>query len=248
MIGSTTKPWPEIRNGYSLVPCADPRYLTTRRRRVEISSCIRWSRTITQSDTYSSIPCRVSPLSPCSPVTMAVTARSSSRRNSRPSSARTMAWLGNAPNSTSMVSSTTRLAPMRSMVSSSRANSGSKSNSPDSTISAGSTWKACTTSSPSRCSPSRSNPSEATLALTLPADSSKVTSTPGSPYSRAPATRNCNPSSVLPDPVPPVTSVDLPRGSPPPVISSSPRIPVGAFGSPGPPSAPSRTDVRSVPP
>ena len=39
--GSTTKPLAEIRNGYSLVPCADPRYLITRSRRVEISSLTR---------------------------------------------------------------------------------------------------------------------------------------------------------------------------------------------------------------
>jgi hypothetical protein len=231
-----------------LVSCADPRYLTTLRRRVETSSSMRWSRTITQSETYSSIPWRVSALSPRSPVTMAVTARSSSQRNSRPSSARTIAWPRNAPYSNSIVSSTTRFAPMRSMVSSRRRNSGSRSNSPVSITSEGSTRKACTTSSPSRWSPSRSNPSEATLALTLSADSSKVTSTPGSPYSCAPATRNSSPSSVLPDPAPPVTSVDRPWGRPPRVISSSPRIPVGAFGSVGPPATSTRAEIRSVPP
>ena len=32
-------PSSSIRNGYSLVPCAEPRYLTTRSRRVEICSC-----------------------------------------------------------------------------------------------------------------------------------------------------------------------------------------------------------------
>ena len=86
VIGSTTKPRAEIRNGNSLVPCTDPRYLTTRSRRVEISSVTRWSSTITQSVTYSSIPCRVRLLSPRSPVTMAVTPRSSSQRASRLSS------------------------------------------------------------------------------------------------------------------------------------------------------------------
>ena len=49
-------PGSPIRNGYSLVPCSEPRYLRTRRRRVEVCSVTRWSSTITQSDTYSSMP------------------------------------------------------------------------------------------------------------------------------------------------------------------------------------------------
>ena len=53
---------------------------------MEISSFTRWSSTITQSVTYSSIPCRVMVFSPRSPVTMAVTPRSSSQRASRLSS------------------------------------------------------------------------------------------------------------------------------------------------------------------
>src|ERR1700733_7478777 len=53
--------------------------------------------------------------------------------------------------------------------------------------------------------------------------------TPGSPYSVAPRTRNSIASSVLPQPAPPQTSVGRPAGNPPPVISSSPRMPVGAF-------------------
>ena len=39
------------------------------------------------------------------------------------------------------------------------------------------------------------------------------------------------PSKVLPEPGPPATSVGLPAGSPPYVMSSSPGIPVGAFPS-----------------
>ncbi len=77
-------------------------------------------------------------------------------------------------------------------------------------------------------------------------DSSKVTRTPGSPCSRAPATRKCNPSSVLPDPVPPVTSVDLPWGRPPRVISSSPRIPVGALGNGGPTAVSASAEIGSA--
>ena len=43
--------------------------------------------------------------------------------------------------------------------------------------------------------------------------------------------RNCRPSSVLPVPVPPWTTVALPRGRPPPSISSSPATPVEARSS-----------------
>ena len=38
VIGSTEKPSSSIRNGYSFVPCVEPRYLTTRSRREEIWS------------------------------------------------------------------------------------------------------------------------------------------------------------------------------------------------------------------
>ena len=61
--------------------------------------------------------------------------------------------------------------------------------------------------------------------------SSKAMNTPGSPNSMAPRTRNSIASSVLPQPAPPQTSVGRPRGKPPPVISSSPWMPVGALGS-----------------
>ena len=56
VIGSTMKPSASMRNGYSLVPCAVPRYFTTRSRRVETCSSTRWSSRITQSETYSSRP------------------------------------------------------------------------------------------------------------------------------------------------------------------------------------------------
>ena len=83
-------PSSSIRNGYSLVPCAVPRYLTMRSRRVETWSITRWSSRITQSETYSSSPCRVSVPSPRSPVMTAVTPLSLSQRNRRRSSARRM--------------------------------------------------------------------------------------------------------------------------------------------------------------
>ena len=62
--------------------------------------------------------------------------------------------------------------------------------------------------------------------------SSNASSTPGSPKSRAPRTRNSIPNRVLPDPAAPVTSVGRPCGSPPLVISSNPAMPVGAFSRP----------------
>ncbi len=58
--GSTEMPFSSIRNGYSFVPWVEPRYLTTRKRREETCSLTRWSSTMTQSETYSSSPWRVS--------------------------------------------------------------------------------------------------------------------------------------------------------------------------------------------
>ena len=111
MTGSTAIPRSVMRNGYSFVPWVDPRYFRIRSRRVEISSVTRWSSRITQSETYSSMPCRVSWSRPGSPVTTVVSPRSFSHRNSRLSSPRTIASFGSAENNTSMVSSTTRFAP-----------------------------------------------------------------------------------------------------------------------------------------
>ena len=71
-MGKTEKPFSPMRKGYSLVPWADPRYLTTRRRRVETWFSSRWSRRITQSETYSSRPCRVRAPWPRSAVMTAV--------------------------------------------------------------------------------------------------------------------------------------------------------------------------------
>ena len=55
------------------MPCSEPRYFTTRKRRVAIWSTTRWSSRITQSATYSSSPCRVRVPSPRSAVMTAVT-------------------------------------------------------------------------------------------------------------------------------------------------------------------------------
>lgn len=115
VIGRTLMPSLSIRNGYSLVPCVVPRYLTTRSRRVESWSLTRWSSRMTQSETYSSSPCRVSVPSPRSAVMTAVTPRSLSQRNSRRNSERRMAWLSSPPNSVSRVSRTTRRTPIESM-------------------------------------------------------------------------------------------------------------------------------------
>ena len=222
-----------IRNGYSLVPCREPRYFTTRRRRVDTSSWTRWSRETTQSETYSSMPNRVRlPSSPRSPVTTTVRSRSLHHRNSRPSSPRMIASLGSALNSSSIVSSTTRFAPTDSTAAASRMNSPSRSKAPVSTISEGSRRNASTASRPSRWSWSRSKPSEATLVARSLSASSNARRTPGSPKSRAPRTRNSMPKRVFPEPAAPVTNVGRPRGRPPPVMSSKPAMPVAAFSGP----------------
>ncbi len=135
----------------------------------------------------------------------------------------------NAPNSDSIVSITTRLAPTASIDAPSRRNSPSRSQSPASWMSPPvSTWSI--TSLSSAWSRTRSNPSDATLATRSSADSSNVTNTPGSPNSVIPRTRNSIASSVLPQPAGPQTSVGRPLGRPPVVSSSSPMMPVRAFG------------------
>ena len=111
MIGSTTKPWAEIKKGYSLVPCADPRYLTTRRRRVEISAL----HPMVEHD-HAVGDVLLDPV----PGEATVAPLPGHDRGDAPvleparqpaSSDRTIASSPNAPNSTSMVSSTTRFAP-----------------------------------------------------------------------------------------------------------------------------------------
>ena len=76
-----------------------------------------------------------------------------------------------------------------------------------------------------------SNPREARFAVRSSTDSSNDMNTPGSLYRRAPLIKNSIPRIVLPLPGPPQTSVGRPRGSPPPVISSRPWIPVGDLGT-----------------
>ena len=73
VIGITVMPCSSIMNGYSFVPCTEPRYFTMRRRRVERWSVTRWSDRMTQSETYSSKPCRVRVRSPRPPVMIALT-------------------------------------------------------------------------------------------------------------------------------------------------------------------------------
>src|SRR5208283_1988661 len=75
----------------------------------------------------------------------------------------------------------------------------------------------------------KSKPNDATFTFSSTSVSSKDTNTPASPNSVAPRTRNSEASRVLPQPAPPHTSVARPRGSPPPVISSRPWMPVGHF-------------------
>jgi len=110
VIGSTEIPLVSIKKGYSFVPWVVPLYLTTRRRRVESWSVTRWSRKMTQSETYSSRPWRVNVFSPFSPVTMVVMPLSLSHRKRRRSSTRRIRGLGNPAKSDSIVSRTTRFA------------------------------------------------------------------------------------------------------------------------------------------
>src|SRR5205809_500983 len=58
--------------------------------------------------------------------------------------------------------------------------------------------------------PGTSNPSEATLAARSLSVSSKLMSTPGSPCSVAPLTRNVMPNRVLPQPAPPQNRLGRP--------------------------------------
>ena len=127
MIGRTLIPSSSIRNGYSFVPWADPRYLTMRSLRVETWSMTRLSRRMTQSETYSSSPWRVSVPSPRSPVMIAVTPLSLSHRNRRRSSALRMAVFDRPLKRTSIVSRTTRLALIESIACPRRMNSPSRS-------------------------------------------------------------------------------------------------------------------------
>src|SRR5664279_582023 len=246
VIGSTTMPRSVITNGYSFVPCSDPRYFATRSRRVASSSWIRSSSSTTQSETYSSMPYLVSsPDRPRSLVMIAVRPRSLSQRTSRFSSARTVDSLSSAANNTSTVSSTTRFAPIVSTALPSLMNRPSRSNPPATTAPA-SIRNTSTANSPRRSSSGRSNPSEAMSVANSSAASSKDSRTPGSPNFRAPQTRNSSPNTVLPDPAPPVTSVARPRGRPPRVISSKTPIPVGAFTNPAAPACCAASDPAPV--
>ena len=190
----------------------------------------RWSSRITQSETYSSSPCRVRAPTPRSAVTTAVTRRAFSQRNRRRSSARSRLAFDKPANRLSIVSSTTRLAPTASMAWPRRTNSPSRSYSPVSSISARSTRTKSTSSFFWAERRSRSKPSDATFWASSSAVSSKAMNTPGSPISM-PRTRNSTAKRVLPAPALPQTRVGRPRGRPPPVISSRPRMPLLALGN-----------------
>src|SRR5829696_5929757 len=107
----------------------------------------------------------------------------------------------------------------------------SRSYSPVSSISVRSicTWSIFTKRS--FCNFSRSNPKEATFKDSSSGFSSKAINTPESPNSIAPRIINSIESKVLPQPAAPQTREGLPLGSPPPVISSKPAIPVGVLGN-----------------
>ena len=225
-------PSSSIRNGYSFVPCVVPRYFTIRSRRVEICSVTRWSRKITQSETYSSRPWRVSVPSPRSPVMTAVTPSVLEPAEQPPQLGAQDGRVGE-PAEQRLDACRARRAWRRRCRwragGGRTAPRGRTRRSPRSRCArrARSRWRA--SSAPS--SRFRSKPSDATFAASSSAVSSNAMKTPGSPNSVAPRTRNSIANSVLPQPAPPQTSVGRPRGSPPPVISSRPWIPDGAFGS-----------------
>ena len=178
------------------------------------------------------MPYRVScPSRPRSAVITVVSSWSFSQRSRRVNSFRTIASSPSAPNSTSIVSRTTRRAPTDCTAEARRMNRPSRSKSPVATISDASIRTASMTRRPSASSPARSKPSEATFSVRSAADSSNASRTPGSSNSCAPRTRNSSPNNVLHEPGPPVTRVARPCGSPPPVSSSKPRMPVGALAN-----------------
>ncbi len=169
------------------------------------------------------------PSPPLSPVTTAVTPLSASHRNRRFISERMTTSSLKTENSTSMVSSTTRRAPMASISAPSRTNRPSRSYSPVSSISLRSMRMWSKASVPCCSRLRRSKPCELKLRSRSCADSSKLTNNPGSPYISAPFTRKFMATTVLPLPADPANRETRPLGSPPLVISSKPRMPVGAF-------------------
>ncbi len=78
---------------------------------------------------------------------------------------------------------------------------------------------------PSRCGVSKSKPNLAARSVYSEGISSKTVTTPGSPR-RNPSAMNCEPSTDFPDPDGPANKRLSPSGIPPPISSSSPRIPV----------------------
>ena len=210
---------------------AQPRYFTTRRRRVAICSVTRWSSRMTQSETYSSRPWRVSAPARARPVMTAVTPLSFSQRNSRRSSARRMArWAG-------------RRTALRACPAPRAWRRWNRSRDPAGRTALPGHTRRSPRSRCARCGRSRRAASSAadqaardrSRAMRRSASSSAVSSkamnTPGSPNCARRARGIPWPSSVLPQPAPPQTSVGRPRGSPPPVISSSPWMPLLALGN-----------------
>ncbi len=221
-----------MRNGYSLVPCSEPRYLRIRSRRVEVCSVTRWSSTITQSETYSSMPWRVSVPSPRSPVITAVTPRSLSQPNSRRSSARRIAVFVNAPNSVSMrvdhdplgadlvdrgaeAEEQARRGPSSPVSSTSPAVDARRGRSPGGRRPAAA---------------ARSKPSEATLATRSSTDLLEGDEHAGLAELGDPPDQELHREQRLAAAGRPADQRRPARGSPPPVTSSRPLMPVGALG------------------
>ena len=216
------EPGASMRKGYSLVPCVEPRYLTTRMRRVKTVSITRLSSRITQSETYSSRPWRVRVPSPRSPVMTAVSFFSFSQRNNRRNSLRSNdrsqapqtatrccraapawrrrnRWHGRG-GQTGLPGHIRRLSSIRL-----RSRTRNRSQ--------------VSCSRPGRPNRSRARRRCARVPRRFP---QRRCRRPGSSNSVAPRTRNSMPSRVFPQPGPPQTRVGRPLGRPPNVISSRP--------------------------
>src|SRR5438309_410520 len=229
---ATSMPSDAMAKGNSLAMNAEPRYLTTLKARTEARSARRWVSWMMQSDSDSmklrggSRPAIDMVTTPARPVR-------STRSWMRHISPRSTRGSFSITRRTSIPSNTIRLAPISLARNSTAASRPLRSNVP-----------ACTAPGDSRPSTNASRgllrprfwtrleisqPKDAALAATCWKPPSKATKMPGSSNRRAPFTNVWRANTVLPDPAGPASNVVRPRGNPPPVISSTPSIPVCAF-------------------
>src|SRR3989449_6971975 len=233
---ATSMPWDAMAKGNSLAMNAEPRYLTTLKPRIEARSARRWVSWMMQSDSDSmKLPGGSSPA--VDMVTTPATPARSRRSWMRHISPRSTRGSFSITRRTSIPSNTIRLAPISLARNSTAASRPLRSNVP-----------ACTAPGDSRPSTNASRgllrprfrtrlgisqPKDAALATTCWKPSSKATKMPGSSNRWAPFTNVWRANTVLPDPASPASNVVRPRGNPPPVISSTPSIPVCALARRG---------------